>query len=226
MWVPPRDGAYLRFDATSGGRDAHRIGENRYFMNQARLFLFSLSVTLVGACGGPGSTGLSAAGGRASFAAGRGGEAGTSAGDVSGTGGDPSAMGGTDDVGDEAGVIDTSDADTVREAATSEASVAATSDATTVAPRDATAIDAPVDATSAARDASADAPPDAQPDAPSDANTRDVVTTATCNATPQQDSQCFGSRPPHRYVCPISLGTPDGCQRIGTASTTASYCCP
>jgi hypothetical protein len=81
-----------------------------------------------------------------------------------------------------------------------------------VVSRDATASDAPnVDAAS---------------DGPADVNTQDVVTTADCNATPSQDSQCRSSRMPHRYVCPLSLGTPTGCQRLSTNSTTASYCCP
>jgi len=174
-------------------------------MRATRILFLSLGISIVTACSGPESTGIPNAGGRRSY--GGGGSAGDFAGtvDPTGTGGD-FATGG-------AGGIDMSDAqpgelpDAADDGAVADSSDDGFSPDATPAPADARNLDA-------------------ASDAPVDVNARDVVTTADCMATPWQDSQCSSGRPPHRYVCPLSIGTPTGCQRVGTSSTTAAYCCP
>jgi hypothetical protein len=188
-------------------------------MNAARLVLLFLGITFVAACSGPESTGIPNVGGRRSY--GSGGSAGDSAGtlDTTGTGGDPAENGGGNggtgggDFGDaqasgpgDAPSSELGDVTEAGEGAASGRGDAGTSDGVVG------------DSTSDARDGSVDAP--------ADVDTQDVVTTAQCSATPSQDFQCGSPRPPHRYVCPLSVGTPTGCQRISTGSTSAAYCCP
>lgn len=182
-------------------------------MRSINVAVLSLGVVLVAACSGPESTGIPSGSRRSS---GGGGTAGDFAGtfDTTGTGGDVSGAGGID-MGD----AQASDPGDVVEAGTDDAQTGV---------GDAVVADAAGGDVAVARDATiSDARDiDGASDAPSDVNGQDVITTATCNATPSQDSQCRSSRTPHRYVCPLSLGTPTGCTQISTGSTSAAYCCP
>ena len=85
--------------------------------------------------------------------------------------------------------------------------------------------DGAAEAATAASDATSDAS-DAGADARFDAATNDASALSMCTAQPQYDNNCGSGRPPHRYTCPISVGTPSGCERTGSNSTTLFLCCP
>ncbi|HEY3593218.1 MAG TPA: hypothetical protein VGL13_05070, partial [Polyangiaceae bacterium] len=153
----------------------------------------------IAACGGAETQGLQGNGGRSSF---------TGSGGTDSTGGsagsfDPSGTGG-DSLGTGGDPLGTGGADVVEPDAQAEAG-----DASTNGVRDA-ASDVTGNASSDAR--TSDASDARAADATVDVNARDASATAQCTAMPQQDDQCR-TRPPHRYVCPQSVGTPSGCER-------------